>query len=109
VHSRGVVAAPAACHRGRSRRGGLLVAAAAQDYGESYDNLFKSKVSTLGSSCWLLLGRLWCSALCVVQPHGLRRAASCKHALQVFQSELVVREFDDIMGQLRQLSMMASR
>lgn len=28
---------------------------------------------------------------------------------KVFQSELVVREFDDIMGQLRQLSMMASR
>jgi hypothetical protein len=31
------------------------------------------------------------------------------HTPQVFQSELVVREFDDIMGQLRQLSMMASR
>lgn len=29
--------------------------------------------------------------------------------LQVFQSELVVKEFDSIMGELRQLSMMASR
>lgn len=29
--------------------------------------------------------------------------------MQVFQSELVVKEFDSIMGELRQLSMMASR
>lgn len=46
------------------------VIAAATDYGEAYDNLFRSKV---------------------------------------FQSELVVKEFDSIMGELRQLSMMASR
>lgn len=29
--------------------------------------------------------------------------------VQVFQSELVVKEFDSIMGELRQLSMMAAR
>jgi hypothetical protein len=43
------------------------------------------------------------------QPSAMFLAVQHFHAPQVFQSEVVVREFDDIMNQLKQLSMMASR